>query len=711
MRRIFLTVLTFTATASQASPVQVWRQETATDFSAGKLQRAIVTSDGQVALSRQLRPLAELKAEQLWAAAVAPGGDLYLATGSPGSIVRIDSEGMSTVLHQDDTKQFFALCVGPDGSVYAAASPGGRILKIKPEGGVEEYYPTGETYVWALATDAAGNLYAATGENGKLFRIGPDRRGSILFKAKQPHLLCLAIEPSGRLHVGSSKDGIVYRLEADGKAFVVHDAAQADVQTILVGDEGVVFAGTGSPARPSFPSSGMPRSSGELGPGIDLRSVSPGVSASKTDAPAGRVRTASGDSHSDASSNSSSSSGTSTSSSSAQAGENSVYRIQPDGVVDEIFRAKALVLSLAMQAGKLLVGTGKEGRLFEVDPKSGVHGELARLEQGQVTALAVRPDGSVVVGAGGRAAAYQLDDRLAAAGTLFSSVLDAKLPARWGRAQSRSEAPVGTSIELAFRAGNIADPDETWSNWADDPSQLPVARFLQYRVSLASPAGKNSPTFQQLAVYYATVNQPPKLEKIEVPDIQKSPVVNAGSKLTIKWKATDPNNDPLEYRLELRKEGWPEWVTLAKDLSKSEYEWDPGSLPGGSYKVRVVASDAAGNPDGQALVAAKTSEEFALDRESPTVQILSSEIKERRAEVKVLARDGESRLVSAGYSIDGKAWTPLFPDDGIFDQREEQATFRTPELSEGGHVVLVRFQDAGGQVGVADAVVSVPAGP
>ena len=48
-------------------------------------------------------------------------------------------------------------------------------------------------------------------------------------------------------------------------------------------------------------------------------------------------------------------------------------------------------------------------------------------------------------------------------------------------------------MTVAVRSGNVAEPDDTWSDWSaeqTDPQQAvvaaPAARFLQYRVTLTT---------------------------------------------------------------------------------------------------------------------------------------------------------------------------------------------------------------------------------
>ena len=80
----------------------------------------------------------------------------------------------------------------------------------------------------------------------------------------------------------------------------------------------------------------------------------------------------------------------------------------------------------------------------------------------------------------------------------------------------------------------------------------------------------------------------------------------------------------------------------------------------------------------------------------------------KQLQVSCSGSDLRHRIASGAYAVDGKAWTPIFPNDGLFDSNAEESTFTTPALEPGAHVVLIRFEDAAGQIGAADLVVSVP---
>ena len=71
---------------------------------------------------------------------------------------------------------------------------------------------------------------------------------------------------------------------------------------------------------------------------------------------------------------------------------------------------------------------------------------------------------------------------------------------------------------MEYRAGNVEKPDESWSSWAADSSTLPLARFMQYRATLESPDGRQTPSLSDVSAYYATINRPPSIDSLDVPE-------------------------------------------------------------------------------------------------------------------------------------------------------------------------------------------------
>jgi len=396
-------------------------------------------------------------------------------------------------------------------------------------------------------------------------------------------------------------------------------------------------------------------------------------------------------------------------------GENSLYQITADGTVREVFREKALLLSLLKQNGKLFVGNGMEGQLFEINETTKERSEIARLDHGQIHCLCRRHDGAIVLGTGDPGKLYVLQDRYVEGGTVVSEVLDAKLISKWGSLRWMADAPAGTSISVAVRTGNTADPDDTWSNWSAEETdaqqalvRAPAARFLQYRVTLTTQNPAATPALQSIALRYMTTNQAPEVSNVQVPDLDAQNLDNP-KKLHFKWTATDPNEDELTYLVYVRKDGWKNWVELEDDLEKTEFEWDTTTTPSGIYQLKIVASDRKDNPAEDTLTGERISNPFIVAHEPPAVALKTAGMEGDQAVIEASASDPLVRLTAASFSVNGKKWVNVFPTDGLFDSKTETFRFKTDMLKPGTYVVVLRVRDAAGNTGSGDVVFTVHA--
>ncbi|MBI3462358.1 MAG: hypothetical protein HY000_04765, partial [Planctomycetes bacterium] len=530
--------------------------------------------------------------------------------------VEIESDGKVRSLWKDDQVQALSLVALADGSLLVGTGPEGAIYKLTPDGQRSEFFNTQALYVWDLVLDSAGNLFAATGPKGQVFKIDSSGEGKVFYETKQQHVLALALDQDGNLICGTDGAGLVLSVDTDGKGRVRYDAAEGEVRSLCVGANGVVYAGTAAADRPSGPSR-----------------------------PTG-----------------------SPSSTPAKPGTNSVYRLAPDGGVRKVFSAAALIYAVAPLSAsglpQMVAGTGPEGTLFALDEDGRGQRQLARLDAEMVLSLLPRKDQPLLLGTGNPGKVFSLAGEHQASGTLTSKPLDAKLPAQFGAISWRAELPEGTQVSVAVRSGNTEEPDETWSAWSVEQTNVgaaraecPAARFLQYRLTLTS-----------------------------------------------RWEAADPNGDELVYRLSFRKPEWKTWVKLKDNLTATSYEWDVTSVPEGIYLVRLTAEDARSNPKDDALSAIRTSEPFIVDRAAPRVEARLIGISGDTATFEVQASDNCSPIVSAGYSLDSNDWANVFPEDRLFDTPSEQFRFAVSPVPSGTHVIVVRATDAAGHTGSADVV-------
>jgi hypothetical protein len=697
---------------AEAARVKVWHQHQPAQYAKARLERVVVSSEGTLRLSRQLEPLATLDATHVWDLVEAADGSLVAATGGDGKIFKVTPEGKASLLHTAEHSQVLCLARAADGSIYAGTGPGGQVLRIDPQGQVKVYCATGESYVWSLAIDPRTQaIYAGTGPKGRILRIN-EGKAELFYKTRQDHILALAAGGGGMLYAGTDRGGLVYRIDARGKGFVLYQASQAEVRSIRVVGE-AVYVGTSAPTR---------RQGGSASGSAHERLLSASADKSdKSDSSAADATSTKKDDRKPAASGKKprreeeeEGKGTPAHAPSLpSSGENSVYRIAPDGGVREVFREKAMVLSMLRQGEHFFVGTGMDGQLFEVNEASRERSEIARLDLGQVLCMCRRQDGGIILGTGDPGKLYVLRDRFTARGGVVSEVLDAKIISKWGALRWEGRTPEGTSVSVAVRSGNVAEPDDTWSDWSAEETDaqqatiaVPPARFLQYRVTLATTNPAVTPSVQAVTLRYASTNQAPEITKVEAPDLNAVNLENP-KKLRLHWSAQDPNEDELTYQVYVRKEGWKSWVLLEDDLEKTEFEWDTTTTPSGIYRFKVTASDRKDNPETEALTGERASEPFVVSHTPPTVTVKTAGMEGEQVVIEAKASSPLVRLTSASFAVNGKKWVNVFPSDGLFDSKSETFRFKTEALQPGTYVLVLRVRDAAGNSGSSDIVFDV----
>jgi hypothetical protein len=653
---IALPLLCVAVSSADAAKVKVWHPHQQSHYEKAKFSGAVVTSEGALRLSRQVKPLAGLEAANVWDLALDKAGNLYAATGDEGKLFKITPDGKASVLHTSKDSHIFALIATPDG-VYAGTGPTGKLLRVGADDKVTTVAEGLDSYVWSLAYDAnSKSVYAGTGPKGKIYRVSTAGKSEVFYATKQEHILSVAVGDMGTLYAGTDKGGLVYRISPAGKGFVLYHANQPEVRSLLITPE-AVYAGTSAPVARK----------GGMGPKFDDKGP-------------------------------------------PSSGENSLYRIAPDGSVRELYRDKTMILRLAQHHGKLLAATGMQGQLFEVNEASKEKTEIARLEAGQIHALVRRPDGAIVLGAGDPGKLFVLEDRFAEKGTVLSEVLDTKIQSKWGAMTWKADTPAGTSVSVAVRSGNVAEPDDTWSAWSAEQSsgddvkaKAPLGRYLQYRVTLTSDSPKATPVFRQFALRYQTINQAPEISSLDVPDLDTKDFENA-RKLKLRWNASDPNDDELTFNIYCKKDGWKDWVLLEENYEKFNFDWDTTGIPSGVYKVKIVASDRKDNAEEDALSAERISSSVPVTHLPPGVTVKVVGFENGMAVVEASATDPYVRLTEASFAVDGKRWTNVFPTDGLFDSKSETFRFKTDALRAGTHVLVLRVRNAAGTWGSGDVV-------
>jgi hypothetical protein len=684
------------------------------EFLKGEFKGVSVSSDGRLAPAPAFRELFDT-AEAFVYDLVPWSGGFLAATGNNGKILQLDASGKGSVLATLEEPAVYALAVDSQGRIYAATSPDGRVYRISADGKAEKFYEPGEKYIWDLAVDDAGNLYVATGPKGIVYRVNPAGEGRTFFDSEETHIVTLTWDLNRNLLAGSAPQGLLFRLNSSGNPFVLLDSSLEEIRSIVVDRYGMIYAaalsGGGKPAA-DRESSPAPREAEGQAPLVDsaVQTVTPG-----------------------------------------QGTRLQLYRIDRDNLAQTIYSSDdELAFDLSLRNdGTILLATGNRGRIVALSPQ-GFLTLLADLPEEQVTRV-IEQGGSLFAATANLGKVFRLGTAVAGSGTYESEVLDAGITARWGTIRWRVLDPTSPdSTRLYTRSGNTARPDGTWSPWegpytsaSGSPIRSVPARFLQWKLEF-SPAGGDGALISSrdsvdlVAVSYQQSNLPPRLSNLTVmapgvalikspanqsggvqpggpdgaylrslpPNIRRldAPAVSVPSRKvylpgarSFTWKAQDPNDDDLFFSLFLRRQGDDRWVPLAENLLEEEYTLDGASLADGVYQLKVVASDQLSNPPGQAATHELVTKPFVIANRVPVADWQPVEVQGQSATVRFTARASVSPLYRVEYTLDGKNWSILLPDDGIPDTPEERFELSLSGLKSGRYTITVRMVGSAAQ--------------
>ncbi|HEY7057170.1 MAG TPA: hypothetical protein VH458_11630, partial [Vicinamibacterales bacterium] len=506
---VWIAVGVASTTLLAAAPT-FWTVSSQADFLKGDVEDLSIDSDGRMFLGPNAAQLAETSAPFLWTLIAGSNGELWAGTGNEGQVLRIAKDGKVTTFFDSNELEVHALAPSPGGGLYVATSPDGRIYQVAPDGTSKTFFDPDDKYIWALATARDGSVYAATGEKGVIYKITPDGKGSVFYKTNTTNVVALAIDQDGNLIAGTESPGRIFRIDRQAKAFVLLDSPFKEIHALKIAADGSIYATafSGAPGgedrpvdrvtqTPEPPHAPVPSVSAEI-TAISVVDVTPGLPTSPAPGrDTARSRTAKG----------------------------AIYRIRPDGLWDTIWEATDdWPFDLLIENdGALLVGTGKEGKLFRIAGDPARATLLARAEARQITALLRDADGRVVGGTSNPGKIFALGTDRAKRGTYDSEVRDAGTVARWGAIRWRGVGAPG-EIEIYSRSGNTATPDETWSTWSKpyttsqgESITSPNARYLQWRAVLKSsqPSG-SGPILTSVTAAYLPRNLRPVVSSITV---------------------------------------------------------------------------------------------------------------------------------------------------------------------------------------------------
>lgn len=713
---------------------QVWENFTQDDFLKGTLTRVSLGPEGQLFLAPAYDMFFDTGQPYIFSMVRDKAGNLYLGTGHEGKVFKVDPQGKGSVYFQSKEIDIFALALDSADTLYVGTSPDGKVYKVTGANQSTEFCNPDDKYIWSLLFDEAGNLYVGTGGKGMILKVTRAGEKSTFYKSEDSNVMCLLRGSSGDVLAGTSPSGLVVDVSPQGKGFTLVDTPMEEIRALAMDRFGTIYAATASSksaakssaSGASIPAAGGPLSISTIQTLSNLADKSKETAASVS-APGGGKD--------------------------ADGAKSSIIAISKGGSAETIYASDdRIVYDLLVRADDSLIGsTGGKGRLVAVDSAKQVT-VLTDSPEEQMTRMVSAGD-TVFVAGSNQGKVYRLQSQQAQSGTFESKVMDARVVSAWGKIAWRFANPGGGNVKISTRTGNTEKPDGSWSDWsvpyAATGQQIanPKARYLQWRAAFERGKGAGD-RLERIQIPYLQENLRPQVVSITVLNpgiaVLKSPALS-GSSMSLgtaatsgdgqslnsprmrgkeinplpprqtlmpgaqafTWKATDDNDDTLEYSIYFKGDGESDWKLLAKEITETFYTLDGTALPDGMYRLKVVAGDAPSNPYGKGLIGELISKPFVIANSTPLVTLTSQTVTGKRVEVLFHAKANACRIASGEFSIDGGEWFLVFPTDGICDSLEEDFKITTPDLTPGEHLIGMRSSDLNGNTGTAKLVVKI----
>jgi hypothetical protein len=175
--------------------------------------------------------LFESKDLSVQAVRLGPDGSLYAATMPSGKVYRLKADAAakqdessatvvfdaakldgtkdSAVKTESKTHYIWDLTFDAAGRLYIATGGPAAVYRIdpaKPGDKPEAFFKSDEQHIRSLAWDAKGNLIAGSDGSGLVYRISPQGKGYVLFEAPRREITSVAVAANGTIYAASVGD-------------------------------------------------------------------------------------------------------------------------------------------------------------------------------------------------------------------------------------------------------------------------------------------------------------------------------------------------------------------------------------------------------------------------------------------------------------------------------------------------------------------------
>lgn len=675
-----------------ATRTEVHRVDDYAGFAQGEFDGTALSPDGSVRLGPALETVVkDLPGPVL---ALARGGDgfLYAATAAPGRVWRL-APGKEPELFADVKKPLVtALVPYGAGELVALTAPDGGAHFLPFDKRKEPRVVEATGVKMLLGGAALGDtLYAVGGgDEGVFLRLPKGAKAfETLARVSEKHLRAIAVDNrqglrTPRVVVGGGDEGVVYEWTGGDKLRALVDAAPSEVTSLVIDRQGRVFAA-------------LVDADGKLSAGATERDSE--RDEGKKDERPRKVKSA------------------------------EVLRVDVNGRASVLWQSKAHgAYALTLSQGRLLLGTGARGRVYDIDPDGKRRaGVLARMEgHDEVTALLTEKDGSVVLGTAHGGGVLRLSSKARERGVYLTKAFDSGSLARYGAIRVEASRPSGASVRVQLRTGNTKEPDDTWSAFspalaANGVANAPAGRYAQLRFELVRGGG-GEPVLAGTRLSYLEDNRPPEVSRVEVlmpgwrvtfnereasdsrsvtfserpfsaylekpgsrlPTLTERPggkqVWAPGWRTVYAW-VEDPDKDALRYRFFLGRADASgevrEWREVKPWSPEPFYSFEAARLADGAYRVRVEVDDAPTNGTSRALSDDGVSPVFRITHAPPRFTGAQASKVQGGYRVRMTV-EASAPLAGVRCSAGGDEWLPVDAADGMVDTEQERFDVTLP---------------------------------
>ncbi len=593
----------------------------------------------------------------------------YVGTSPDGSVLRVSTTDEAQTVFDPDEPYIWAVTPnGSGGDLFIATGDPGRIYRVASDGTTTLFYDTSSTHVLSLAVDADGNLLAGTGSPGRVFRITPTGEGFVVLDSPFSEIRSLRLAP----------DGVLYAVavsQSPGQAPTTSPAAQAGGATVTVttsvAETASVSASASTSSAVASTSSGSNGSSATSGAVYRIMpdGVWDAVWESAADAPYDVAFAApdlrGGDLE-----------GTSRTLLIATGDDGKIFRVSEDPQ-----RVVLLTRAPAQQVMQFVAGA--DGGHHYVTANPGKVYRLAAEQAASGTYLSTVRDAETVATWG--TVRWRATTPVGSSVALFTRTGNTEEPNEiWSAWSEAYSDPTGSHI-TSPKARYIQWKAELNG---DDASPVLLSVTTAYLPRNLAPEITDVTVHRPGVVFQQPFSgtDPPIAGLTDGAEARAANANGNGDSQqntlgrrvfrkglqTFVWGARDGNEDDLTFDVFYRTDTETVWSTLAEELRESIFTWDTSSAPDGTYVFRVVATDALSNPPGVALRGALESKPFDVDNSAPQIALDAVREQRGRAVIGFVVTDAHSSVERVEYSLDTERWQVVYPLDGIPDSQVER---------------------------------------